>query len=236
MLIFTHIHTVFGGTARLKISANKTSSFKQILLCEFSGPWPISGKICFIRHLVTAGVTAGLNHHTSSFWLKKCVKKTTSKMLEFTAFFNLPCILPAFLRKGFQPPKNGLPNKRRPTNPGALLAFLTSIIDIDPSIRSFRWCCFPRNSPSSQEVRYSMWRELSAWCVRVVGHSHYDCKSIWIIIIYIYIYIYLYIFIYHSQSFNNDDFEYFHLYLSLNCVITYLYVSTNSRCISSKSI
>ena len=53
---------------------------------------------------------------------------------------------------------------------------------------------FPRNSLNSQEVRYSMWREISAWCVRVVGHSHYDY---------------------------NDDFEYFISFsLFLNCVIT----------------
>ena len=152
--------------------------------------------------LQPASITTQVRSDSKSGW-----KKQLPKCWNLQHFSTYPAFYLHFCER-VKPPKNGLPNKRRPTNPGALLAFLTSIIDIDPSIRSFHWCCFPRNSPSSQEVRYSMWRELFAWCVRVVGHSHYDCKSIWIIIIYVYIFIYLYITRNHSTMTISNIFIY----------------------------
>jgi len=81
--------------------------------------------------LQPASITTQVRSDSNSGRKKQLPKRWNLQHFSTYPAFYLHCC------ERVKPPKNGLPNKRRPTNPGALLAFLTSIIDIDPSIRSF---------------------------------------------------------------------------------------------------
>lgn len=134
--------------------------------------------------LQPASITTQVRSDSKSGW-----KKQLPKCWNLQHFSTYPAFYLHFCERVKPPQKRSAPNKRRPTNPGALLAFLTSMILIHPS------------GPSTDVVFREIAPAPKKFVIPCEGNYLPDASGWWGILIMIaslyesllYIYIYIYI-------------------------------------------